>query len=190
MEKLRVGFAVCGSFCTLRKAIEQMEILSKEVDITPIASPIVQTSDTRFGRADEFMGDMERIAGKPPIKTVVEAEPVGPRGLFDVMVIAPCTGNTLSKLTNGITDTSVTMAAKAHLRNGRPLVLAVATNDALGATGKNIGALFNTKNIYFVPMAQDDPSGKPTSLIADFSRLRDAVFAAAQGKQLQPLLYS
>lgn len=190
MDRLRLGFAVCGSFCTLRKALDQMELMAKEVDITPIASPIVQTSDTRFGTAEQFMRDMEKISGRRPIKTVVEAEPIGPKALFDAMVIAPCTGNTLAKLTAGITDTSVTMAAKAHLRNGRPLILAVATNDALGAAGKNIGALFNTKNIYFVPMAQDDPSGKPTSLIADFSKLRETVFAAIEGKQVQPILYS
>ena len=190
MDRLRVGFAVCGSFCTLRKALDQMELMAKEVDIIPIVSPIVQTSDTRFGTAEQFMGDMEIISGRTPIKTVVEAEPIGPKGLLDVMVIAPCTGNTLAKLVNGITDTSVTMAAKAHLRNSRPLVLAVATNDALGAAGKNIGALLNTKNIYFVPMAQDDPVGKPTSMIADFTKLRDTVMSAIEGKQVQPILYS
>ena len=188
MDRLRVGFAVCGSFCTLRKALDQMEQMSKVADITPIVSPIVQTSDTRFGKAADFMEEMERISGRRPICTVVEAEPIGPKGLFDVMVIAPCTGNTLAKIANGITDTSVTMAAKAHLRNGRPLVLAPATNDALGASAKNIGALLNTRNVYFVPMAQDDPKGKPTSVIADFTKLYPTVLAAMKGEQAQPVL--
>ena len=189
MDQLRVGFAVCGSFCTLEKALEEMEKLAPTVDLYPIASPIVQTTDTRFGKAADFMDRMERAAGRPVIRRVDQAEPIGPKKLLDVLVIAPCTGNTMAKLANGITDTSVTMAAKAHLRNGRPLVLAVATNDALGASARNIGTLLNARNVFFVPLAQDDPEKKPTSAIADFTRIGETVTQALAGRQIQPLLF-
>lgn len=187
MDQLRLGFAVCGSFCTLDTALKAMEALAERVALTPIASPIVQRTDTRFGRAADWMARMEKAAGRPVITTVEGAEPIGPKKLLDVLVIAPCTGNTLAKLAAGITDTSVTMAAKAHLRNGRPLVLAPATNDALGTSAKNIGALLNARGVYFVPMAQDDPKGKPTSAIADFARIEETVAAALEGRQIQPV---
>ena len=164
-----------------------MELMAKEVDITPIASPIVQTSDTRFGTAEQFMRDMERISGRAPIKTVVEAEPIGPKALFDALVIAPCTGNTLAKIANGITDTAVTMAAKAHLRCDRPLLIALASNDAMSQNLGNIAKLLTRKSVYFVPLSQDDPIGKPHSLVADFSRLGDAFSKMREGKQLRPL---
>ena len=189
MEQIRVGFAVCGSFCTHRQAMEALErIHARFDDVTPIVSEITAASDTRFGPAHELMRDMERICDKRVIDSIVKAEPIGPKGLLDVLVICPCTGNTLAKLAGGITDTTVTMAAKAHLRNGRPLVLCIATNDALAASAKNIGALLDKKNVYLVPFRQDDPVEKPTSLISDFSLVNQTVEAALEGKQLQPLL--
>lgn len=191
MKGIKVGFALCGSFCTLHKAIGAMRMLSEhEVDIIPIMSPVTQTTDTRFGKAADIIAEIEQICGHPIIRDIAGAEPIGPKKLLDVMVIAPCTGNTLAKLANGITDTCVTMAAKAHLRNQRPLIIAPATNDALSASAKNIGALMNTKNIYFVPMSQDDPITKPASLIADFNKIPDAVEAALGGAQLQPIYFS
>lgn len=189
MKGTTAGFALCGSFCTINKAVTQLKALKNSgVDVIPIMSPIVYTSDTRFGTAKELIEEIESVTERKIITTIVEAEPIGPKKLLDLMIIAPCTGNTLSKLANGITDTSVTMAAKAHLRNGRPLLLAIATNDGLSACGTNIGRLMNTKNVYFVPFGQDDASGKPTSLIADFEKLQEAANAALDGKQLQPIL--
>lgn len=189
MINLKVGYAMCGSFCTLKRAVEEIKVLKeKDFDIYPIMSPITYSTDTRFGKAADFIGEVEEICGKKIISTVKEAEPIGPKGLLDVLVISPCTGNTLGKIANGITDSSVSMAAKAHLRNGRPLVLTIATNDALSASAKNIGALMNTKNVYFVPFGQDDAFKKPTSLIANFSLIYDTVISALDGKQLQPIL--
>ena len=189
MKGITAGFALCGSFCTIKKAVAQLKALKIEgVDIFPIMSPIVYTSDTRFGTAKDLIDKVEAVTNRKIITTVVEAEPIGPKKLLDLMIIAPCTGNTLSKLANGITDTSVTMAAKAHLRNGRPLLLAIATNDGLSACGTNIGKLMNTKNVYFVPFGQDDANGKPTSLIADFEKIPLAAKAALTGNQLQPIL--
>ncbi|MBQ2420924.1 MAG: dipicolinate synthase subunit B [Clostridia bacterium] len=189
MKNLKVGYAMCGSFCTLKRAVEEIKVLKeKDFDIYPIMSPITYSTDTRFGKAADFIGEVEEICGKKIISTVKEAEPIGPKGLLDVLVISPCTGNTLGKIANGITDSSVSMAAKAHLRNGRPLVLTIATNDALSASAKNIGALMNTKNVYFVPFGQDDAFKKPTSLIANFSLIYDTVISALDGKQLQPIL--
>ena len=189
MINLKVGYAMCGSFCTLKRAVEEMKVLKeKDFDIYPIMSPITYSTDTRFGKASDFISEVEEICGKKIISTVKEAEPIGPKGLLDVLVISPCTGNTLGKIANGITDSSVSMAAKAHLRNGRPLVLTIATNDALSASAKNIGSLMNTKNVYFVPFGQDDAFKKPTSLISDFSLIYDTVISALDGKQLQPIL--
>ena len=189
MKGITAGFALCGSFCTIKKAVAQLTALKIEgVDIFPIMSPIVYTSDTRFGTAKDLIDEVEAVTNRKIITTVVEAEPIGPKKLLDLMIIAPCTGNTLSKLANGITDTSVTMAAKAHLRNGRPLLLAIATNDGLSACGTNIGKLMNTKNVYFVPFGQDDANGKPTSLIADFEKIPLAAKAALTRNQLQPIL--
>ncbi|MBQ2387950.1 MAG: dipicolinate synthase subunit B [Clostridia bacterium] len=189
MINLKVGYAMCGSFCTLKRAVEEIKVLKeKDFDIYPIMSPITYSTDTRFGKAADFIGEVEEICGKKIICTVKDAEPIGPKGLLDVLVISPCTGNTLGKIANGITDSSVSMAAKAHLRNGRPLVLTIATNDALSASAKNIGSLINTKNVYFVPFGQDDAFKKPTSLISDFSLIYDTVISALDGKQLQPIL--
>ena len=189
MQPLRVGFAVCGSFCTLSRAMAALEQVKAAFgDVTPIASETVVATDTRFGPAHEFLREMERICDKRIISTILAAEPIGPRQMLDVLVIAPCTGNTLSKLAAGTADTSVTMAAKAHLRNGRPLVLAVSTNDGLGAAARNIGELLCRKSVYFVPFRQDDPEGKPTSLVADFDLVVDTVRAATEGRQLQPVL--
>ncbi len=188
MTDLKVGYALCGSFCTMSQSVEILAALSKSVDITPIMSPIAATQDTRFGKAEDFKQKIRSTTKKEIITTVAEAEPIGPKKLLDAMIIAPCTGNTLAKLALGITDTSVTMAAKAHLRNGRPLILALATNDALSASAKNIGALMNTKNIYFVPMSQDDAQGKPTSVIANFELIEKTLFSALSGQQIQPIM--
>jgi len=150
----------------------------------------VQFTDTRFGLAKHWGDELQRIAGKKPITSIVEAEPIGPKGYFDVLIIAPCTGNTLAKLAQGAADGTVLMAAKAHLRNQRPLIIAISTNDGLGNNAKNISILLNAKNIFFVPFGQDDPFKKPNSLIARFDKILDAVFYASEGKQIQPLLHS
>ena len=188
-QQVRVGFAFCGSFCTFSQAMAALgRVRARYGDVTPIVSEASAVTDTRFGRAHDFLAEMERICGKPVIDSIARAEPIGPKGLLDVLVICPCTGNTLAKLANGVTDTAVTMAAKAHLRNGRPVVLCPATNDGLSGSARNIGALLDKKNVYFVPFRQDDPAGKPTSLVADFSLVPDAVQAALEGRQLQPVL--
>lgn len=187
-DKIRLGFAMCGSFCTFKLVLEELERLAKDYDITPIMSQGAAFTDTRFGKAEDFRRRVAEICSREPITTIADAEPIGPRALLDVLVIEPCTGNTLGKLANGITDTPVTMAAKAHLRNGRPLVLAVSTNDALGASARNIGTLMNAKNIFFVPMRQDSPRGKPASVVADFSETAAAIKSALEGRQTQPLL--
>ena len=189
MEQIRVGFALCGSFCTHAKAMEALErTAARYRDITPIVSEQVAATDTRFGSAHDLMREMERICDKRVIDTVKKAEPLGPKRLLDVLVICPCTGNTLAKLAAGAADTSVTMAAKAHLRNGRPLVIALSTNDALAGAAQNIGALMARKHIYFVPFRQDDPAEKPTSAVADFSLVPDTIAAALAGRQIQPVL--
>lgn len=189
MEHLRVGYAFCGSFCTYSKAMAVLEQVAGRYDsVQPIVSEASAATDTHFGNAHDFMREMERICDKRVIATIRDAEPIGPKKLLDVLVICPCTGNTLAKLAAGVTDSSVTMAAKAHLRNGRPLVIAVSTNDGLAASAKNIGTLLDKKNVYFVPFRQDDPEKKPTSLVADFTRIPDAIEAAIRGEQLQPVL--
>lgn len=189
MEHLRVGFAFCGSFCTYSKAMAALEDAVGRYDwVQPIVSEASAATDTRFGNAHDFMREMERLCGRRVIESVQAAEPIGPKKLLDVLVVAPCTGNTLAKLANGITDSAVTMAVKAQLRNGRPVVLAVSTNDGLAASAKNLGLLLDKKNVYFVPFGQDDPEGKPTSLVADFTRIPEAVQAALEGKQVQPVL--
>lgn len=190
MPDNRLGFAICGSFCTHKDVILPLKILKEEgYTITPIVSEIVFTTDTRFGKADDFIKKIEEICETKCINSVKAAEPIGPKALLDVLVIAPCTGNTLGKLANGITDTSVTMAAKAHLRNERPLILAPSTNDALGASAKNIGALMNCKNIYFVPFKQDMPYQKHNSCISDFSLIPQTIKMALEGQQLQPMIF-
>lgn len=188
MEKIKIGFALTGSFCTFSDVLPVVKTLVETgYDVTPIFSEFSYATDTRFGRAADFVREFEMLCDHEAIHTIVDAEPIGPKKLFDVVVIAPCTGNTLAKLNNGITDTCVTMAAKAHLRNQRPLVVAVSTNDALGNSAKNIGGLLNCKNIYFVPMKQDNPSGKPRSIVADFSRIPQAIEHALAGTQIQPI---
>lgn len=189
LSNLKIGFAITGSSCNFANVFPIIEKIAKTgADIYPIISDAVNTFNTRFGRADEWKERFREITGKEIISTIVDAEPVGPKLDLDIVVVAPCTGNTLSKLANGITDTTVTMACKAHLRNQKPLVLAIATNDGLGASAKNIGLLMNMKNIYFVPFSQDDPEGKPNSLVAKFEYIEDAIGKAIDYKQIQPLL--
>ena len=189
MRTERVGFAVCGSFCTHERVLRELERLCGEYEsVVPIVSETVCATDTRFGTARELLDAVERLTGRKAVSTIREAEPIGPKKLLDVLVVAPCTGNTLGKLSCGITDTAVTMAVKAHLRNERPVVLAVASNDGLSGAARNLGELLVRKNIYFVPFGQDDPAGKPCSLVADFSRIGDTVRSALEGRQLQPLL--
>ena len=184
-----VGFALCGSFCTHARAMEALEqVKARFARVVPIVSETVAATDTRFGAAHDLMREVERICDHRVIATVKGAEPIGPQKLLDLLIICPCTGNTLGKLAAGVTDSSVTMAAKAHLRNGRPLVLAPSTNDGLSASAGSIGALLNRKYIYFVPFGQDDPEKKPASLVADFAQVADAAQAALEGRQLQPLL--
>lgn len=186
---IRAGFAVTGSFCMFAKTIPQIgELIKNGFDVVPILSEISYSTDTRFGTAQSFIDQIEKMTGREIIHTVKAAEPIGPQKLLDILIIAPCTGNTLGKLANGITDTSVTMAAKAHLRNGRPVLVAVSSNDALSASLKNIGALLNAKNYYFVPLRQDNFAKKPTSLVADMSLIPAAAKEALEGRQLQPLI--
>lgn len=188
MPKLRAGLALCGSYCTYDKAMAAAERMAERYELTAIMSENAASTDSRFGKAADFKQKLEMFTGRPVITTIAEAEPVGPKALLDVLVIAPCTGNTLSKMALGITDTSVTMAAKAHLRNGRPVVIAVATNDGLSGSASNIGALLGRKNIFFVPFGQDDPVKKPCSLVADFTRIEETVEDALAGRQTQPVL--
>jgi dipicolinate synthase subunit B len=189
VENKTVGFAVCGSFCTHAKAMAALEqVKARFAHVIPIVSECTAETDTRFGAAHDLLREMERICDHRVIATVEAAEPIGPKKLLDLLIIAPCTGNTLGKLAAGVTDTSVTMAAKAHLRNARPLLIAPSTNDGLAASAASIGALLPRKYIYFVPFGQDDPVKKPTSLVADFTLVADAAQAALEGRQLQPIL--
>ncbi len=189
MKNLKIGYAMCGSFCTLSSAVDGMEELVRlGADVCPVMSQTVYSTDTRFGPAADFIARIEGVCGRGIIHEIPTAEPIGPKKMLDLMIVSPCTGNTLGKLACGITDTPVTLAVKAHLRNRRPVLLAVATNDALAASGTNIGRLLNTKNVFFVPMYQDDPFDKTTSLIADFSLIPEAARAAIEGRQLEPLL--
>lgn len=190
MKKLRIGFAITGSFCNYDVVFKEIEKLAKREDIElfPIMSYAANSFDTRFGKSADWNKKLEDLTGNKIINTIVDAEPVGPELNFDLIVVAPCTGNTTAKLANAITDTPVTMACKAQLRNQKPIVLAIATNDGLGANGKNIGLLLNMKNVYFVPFTQDDPEGKPNSLVADFTLIEQTIEATLHGKQLQPVL--
>lgn len=190
MSKRKLGFCITGSFCTFEKAFVQMEALSEEYDILPILSYHAASLDTRFGKAQEHIRRIEEICGKRVIATIPEAEPIGPKGYTDIMLVAPCTGNTLAKLANSIVDTPVTMAVKSHLRNARPVVVAVSTNDALSGSAKNIGALQNYKHYYFVPYRQDNYKGKPTSIVADFSKIGETLSLAWENRQIQPMVLS
>ncbi|MDN5277159.1 MAG: dipicolinate synthase subunit [Clostridiales bacterium] len=189
LKGLKIGFCVTGSFCTFDKVLVQLQKMVDEgAEVYPIFSYAVASTDTRFTTAADFRQKVESITGHKVIADIVGAEPIGPKKLLDVVVIAPCTGNTLAKLASGITDTPVLMAAKAHLRNQRPVVIAVSTNDALGNNAKNLGQIMNVKNIYLVPFYQDDPVNKPNSLIADMDKIIDTVLLALEGKQIQPVL--
>ena len=189
MRTERVGFAFCGSYCTYEKAFPALEKLCRQYEtVIPIVSENSAVTDSRFGRAEDFLRRMEELTGRKPLQGIAQAEPIGPKKLLDVLVVAPCTGNTLGKLAGGITDSTVTMAVKAHLRNERPVVLAISTNDGLAANAKNIGELLARRHYYFVPFGQDDAEGKPCSLVADFERLPRTLELALQGRQIQPLL--
>jgi len=186
--RIKAGFAFTGSFCTFDDVIPIIEgLVENGHDVTPIFSEFAYETDTRFGKAADFANRLEQITGNTVIHTITQAEPIGPYDLFDILVIAPCTGNTLGKLNCGITDTSVTMAAKAHLRNEKPLLIAVSTNDALSGSSKNIGGLLTGRNVYFVPMKQDNPDNKPRSVVADFRKIPEALTLALKGKQMQPV---
>lgn len=183
-----IGFAICGSYCTHKYALEQLKMLAEQGhDILPVVSENVWSTDTRFGKAKDLIDTVENICQKKVIHTIVDAEPIGPAMSLDAMIICPCTGNTLAKIAAGITDTAVTMAAKAHLRSNRALVVALASNDALSANLKNIGQMLTRKFVYFVPLYQDDPQKKPHSLIADFSLLTPTLECAMEGKQYQKI---
>ena len=189
MRKERVGFAVCGSFCTHEAVLRALEKVTASYETgIPIASENAAFTDTRFGTADDLLERLEELTGHDVLCNIPSVEPIGPKKLLDVLVIAPATGNTLAKLAAGITDTAVTMAAKAHLRNGGPVVIAMASNDGLSAGAKNIGELLVRKNYYFVPFGQDDFRKKPCSLVADFGLLPETIEAALRGEQLQPML--
>lgn len=182
-----IGFALCGSFCTFEKSLAQLESLAQTYSILPLMSQTAYETDTRFGKAADWVARLEQAAGREVLHTLVQAEPIGPKGLVDAMVVCPCTGNTLSKIAAGITDTPVTMAVKSSLRIGIPVVLCCATNDAMAASGPNLLRLLNTKNVYLVPLRQDDPVKKPVSLVADFSLLPRTIALALEGRQLQPV---
>ncbi len=189
MQNITLGYAMTGSFCTIAESVKALKALSKyDIKIKPIMSQIVYTTDTRFGKAKDLIEEVEDICKDKIIHDIVGAEPIGPKNLLDILVVAPATGNTLAKNALGITDTAVTMAIKAHLRNNKPVVFGIATNDALGASAKNIGLLHNTKNIFFVPYNQDDAISKNNSLVCDFSLIPQTVKEALKGKQIQPII--
>ena len=191
LENKRIGVAMTGSFCTFAKAIKGIKILVEEgAKVQTIFSDSAQTINSRFGRAKDFIHEVTEITGQEPMLTIEQAEVIGPTGYFDLLLMLPCTGNTMAKLVNGITDTPALMAAKAHLRNGKPLLISMATNDALGMNFKNIGYLLNSKNVYFVPFGQDDPVKKPNSMTADTGLIIPAMLEALKGRQYQPVLCS
>ena len=185
---MTIGFALCGSFCTYERVFPVMERLGKSYELIPIFSQSAYSTDSRFGNAEAHIARAEAICGRPVLHTLAEVEPIGPKKMLDALIIAPCTGNTLAKLAHSIADGPVTMAAKSHLRNGRPVIIAISTNDALAGAAENIGKLLSRKHYYFVPFGQDDAFGKPTSIVADFSKIPQTLELALDGKQLQPLL--
>ena len=185
---MNIGFALCGSYCTFAKVFPVMEALARDHRVIPIFSDNVQKTGSRFGEPEEFYEKATAVTGVEPICSIAHAEPIGPKKLLDALIIAPCSGNTLAKLSNSIADTPVTMAAKSHLRNGRPVIVAVSTNDGLAGAAENIGRLLVRKNYYFVPFGQDDPQNKPTSLVADFAKIPQTVESALRGVQIQPML--
>ena len=190
MAETRIGFAMTGSFCTFAKVMPQMKrLVEAGYHVTPIMSEAAYTPDTRFGRAADFIAQAEAITGEAVIHTIAQAEPIGPKKLLDLLILAPCTGNTLGKLACGIYDTAPTLAVKSHRRNGRPVLIAVSTNDALSGSGAAIGSLMNRKGFYLVPFEQDDFRAKPASCVADFTKLLPAAEAALEGRQLQPVIF-
>ena len=190
MDKKRLGIALCGSYCSYEKLFAALPPLLEHYELVPIMSDTAAETDTRFGTAAGHIRRLTELTGRRVVTTIAEAEPLGPKEPLDALLIAPCTGNTLARLAHGLTDSAVTMAAKAHLRNGRPVVLALSTNDALSGSAENIARLLNRKHIFFVPFGQDAPESKPYSLQADFTKLDAAVDAALRGEQLQPILRS
>lgn len=191
IKDLKIGVGFTGSFCTFKRMFEELQhIVEEGAIVTPVFSFQAQRIDSRFGKAADFLEKARLITGKQPITAISQAEPIGPKKLLDVMVIAPCTGNTMAKLANGMVDSPVLMAAKSHLRNNRPVVISISTNDALGANLKNIGLLMNTKNIYFVPFGQDDFEKKPNSMVAQPSLIVETIEQALEGRQIQPIIRS
>ncbi len=191
LNKLNIGVAFTGSFCTFDKIFIELENLIKEgSNVYTIFSYASQNIDCRFGKSEEFISRAESITLTKPILTLEEAEPLGPQNMLDILIIAPCTGNTLAKLVNGITDTPALMAAKGHIRNNKPLVISLSTNDALGFNFKNIGTMLNSKNVYFVPFGQDNYSGKPNSMVAHTNLIIPTLEQALDGKQIQPVIKS
>lgn len=185
---MNIGFAMCGSFCTYAKVFPVMELLTRDYTVTPIFSSAAYSIDSRFGTAQDHIETAKEICGCTPLHTIDQVEPIGPKKLFDALVISPCTGNTLAKLAHSIADGPVTMAVKSHLRNGKPVLIAVSTNDALAGAAENIGRLLSRKHYYFVPFGQDDAYAKPTSIVADFAKIPQALEEALAGRQLQPIL--
>ena len=189
LENLKIGFAMTGSFCTFSRVLKQLEALKETgADIFPIMSDISYTTDTRFGKAKDFVQKIEEITGKKVITSIKDAEPIGPKNYLDALIIAPCTGNTLSKIALAMTDTTVAMAAKATLRNQKPVIIAVSTNDGLTSSAKNIAAVLNMKNVYLVPFGQDDSKNKPTSIVAKMELIVDTTEEAVLKKQIQPVI--
>lgn len=190
LKGMRIGYAMTGSFCTFGRSFAVAEKLAEAgAEIIPVMSETASSVSTRFGTAEENVLRLEAISGREVIKDIASAEPIGPKSMTDIMVVAPCTSNTAAKLANGVTDSAVTMAVKSHLRSGKPVLLAIASNDSLLGSAKNIGELFNRKNYYFVPMLQDDIEKKPASLVAEFEMIPEAVEAAMNGIQLRPIIY-
>ena len=189
LSGIRLGFAVCGSFCNAQNMLRAAErCIASGAELLPVVSEHFAGMDTRFGAAETHLNTLRTLGNGRLIRTIPEAEPIGPKNLTDVMVVCPCTGNLLAKLSAGITDGTVPMAVKSHLRGGKPVILCIATNDGLAAAARNLGDLLNRRHYYFVPFGQDDPVKKPTSLVADFSRVPETVAAALRGTQLQPIL--
>lgn len=185
---MNIGFAMCGSFCTYAEVFPAMEAVAAAHNVIPIFSQISYTTDSRFGTHEAHIKKAEQICGCSVLHTIEQVEPFGPKKLLDALIVAPCTGNTLAKLAHSIADGPVTMAVKSHLRNGRPVIIAVSTNDALAGAGENIGRLLNKKHYFFVPFGQDNPQKKPTSMVADFSRIPPTLEEALQGRQIQPII--
>ncbi len=189
MENLTFGYALTGSFCTFEKSLKQIEyLIQNNINILPIMSFNAYSLDTRFGKAKYFVDTIEALTGNKVIHTITDAEPIGPKSLTDLMIVSPCTGNTLSKLANGIYDTPVTLGVKSHLRNQKPVLLGVSSNDSLSTSAKNIGTLLNFKHYYFIPMRQDDPIKKPFSVVCDFDKTYEAAKLALENKQIEPII--